>query len=212
MKREKICSSALWKAKKNYILNVWDNEGVRYAEPKIKISGIEAVKTSAPAICRKRVKEAIGIIMNNSEDDLISFIKKFKDEFFTLPPEDVSFPKRVSDVEKWYSNTTTYIKGTPIHSRAAILYNNQIKENDLLNKYPVIRNGDNLKYCYLRMPNPIKEDVIGFVQRFPKELGLQKYINYQKQFDLTFIQPITKLIDVIGWKTEKTYTLEDLFG
>lgn len=212
MKREKICSSALWKAKKNYILNVWDNEGVRYAEPKIKISGIEAVKTTAPAICRKRADEAIKIIMNKTEDDLIEFVKQFKKEFFSLPPEEVSFPKRVSDVDKWVSKSTTYIKGTPIHSRAAILYNNLIEEKNLITKYPIIRNGDNLKYCYLRLPNPIKEDVIGFVQRFPKELGLQKYVDYQKQFELTFIQPLTKILDVIGWRTEKTYTLDDLFG
>lgn len=211
MKREKICSSGLWKAKKNYILNVWDNEGVRYSEPKIKISGIEAVKTSVPAICRNRVKEAFKIIMNKEEDDLIAFVKKFREEFFNLPPEEISFPRRVSDIDKWMNPTTTYNKGTPIYSRAAILYNKQLKDKNLLNKYSIIKNGENLKYCYLKEPNPIKEDVIGFVQKLPKEFGLDKYVNYQKQFDLTFLQPLTKILDVIGWQTEKTYNLEDLF-
>jgi DNA polymerase elongation subunit (family B) len=211
MKREKICSSGLWKAKKNYILNVWDNEGVRYSEPKIKISGIEAVKTSVPAICRTRVKEAFKIIMNKEEEDLIKFVKDFKEEFFALPPEDISFPRRVSDVDKWKSATTTYIKRTPIQARAAILYNKQISDKNLLNKYPIIKNGENLKYCYLKEPNPLKEDVVGFVQRFPTELGLVKFVDYQKQFELAFLQPLTKILDVIGWRTEKTYTLDELF-
>jgi len=211
MKREKICSSGLWKAKKNYILNVWDNEGVRYSEPKIKISGIEAVKTSVPAICRNRVKEAFKIIMNKEEEDLIKFVKEFKEEFFALPPEDISFPRRVSDVDKWKSPTTTYIKRTPIQARAAILYNKQISDKNLLNKYPIIKNGENLKYCYLKEPNPLKEDVVGFVQRFPTELGLVKFVDYQKQFELSFLQPLTKILDVIGWRTEKTYTLDELF-
>jgi DNA polymerase elongation subunit (family B) len=211
MKREKICSSALWKAKKNYILYVWDNEGVRYSEPKIKISGIEAVKSSTPAVCRSKIRTAIEYIMSSTEDKLIDFIQEFKEEFFTLPPEDVSFPRRVSDIDKWFSKSTTYIKGTPIQARASILYNKYIKEKNLDNKYPLIKNGENLKFCYLRTPNPIREDVIGFVQRFPKELNLEQYVDYNTQFNLTFIQPLTKILDVIGWKTEKHATLDDLF-
>ena len=208
MKREKICSSGLWKAKKNYILHVWDNEGVRYSEPKIKISGIEAVKTSTPAVCRKQVKKAIEYIMSSTEDKLIAYINECKKEFFSLSPEEVAFPRKVSDIDKWVHPLTTVIKGTPIQARAAILYNNHIQEKNLIYKYPLIKNGENIKFCYLKMPNPIKQDVIGFVQTFPKELKLEKYVDYQKQFDLSFIQPLTKILDVIGWKTEKTGTLE----
>ena len=190
---------------------VWDNEGVLYSEPKIKISGIEAVKSSTPAVCRSKIRTAIEYIMSSTEDKLIDFIQEFKEEFFTLPPEDVSFPRRVSDIDKWFSKSTTYIKGTPIQARASILYNKYIKEKNLDNKYPLIKNGENLKFCYLRTPNPIREDVIGFVQRFPKELNLEQYVDYNTQFNLTFIQPLTKILDVIGWKTEKHATLDDLF-
>lgn len=212
MKREKICSSGLWKAKKNYILNVWDNEGVRLSKPKIKISGIQAVKTSTPAVCRIKIKEAIELIMSSTEDKLISYVENFKKEFFSLSPEEISFPRKVSDIDKWFSNTTTYIKGTPIQARAAILYNEGLKNKKLLNKYPLIKNGENIKFCYLRLPNPIKEDVIGFVQKFPTEFGLDNYVDYNRQFELTFIQPLTQLLDVIGWRTEKTQTLDDLFN
>lgn len=211
MKREKICSSGLWKAKKNYILYVWDNEGVRYSEPKIKISGIEAVKSSTPAVCRSKIKTAIEYIMSSTEEQLIDFIAQFKQEFLSLSPEEVSFPRKVSDIDKWFSKSTTYIKGTPIQARAAILYNKYINEKNLDNKYPIIKNGENIKFCYLRTPNPIRQDVIGFVQRFPKELNLEKYVDYNKQFELTFLQPLTKILDVIGWRTEKHATLDDLF-
>jgi DNA polymerase elongation subunit (family B) len=212
MKREKICSTGLWKAKKNYILNVWDNEGVRYSEPKIKISGIEAVKTSTPAVCRDKNRKAIEYIMSATEDDLIRFVKEFRQEFFNYTPEQIAFPKRVTDIDKWSHPVTLYIKRTPIQVRASLLYNNLLETKNLVNKYPVIKNGESIKYCYLREPNPIKEDVIGFVQTLPKEFGLHNYIDYQKQFDLTFINPITKIIDVIGWKTEKMPTLDDLFN
>lgn len=208
MKREKICSSGLWKAKKNYILNVWDNEGIRLSEPKIKISGIELVKTSTPAICRKYARKAIEYIMSSTEDKLIAYINECKKEFFSLPPEDVSFPKKVSDIDKWVHPTSLFIKGTPIQARAAILYNHHLNENNLIYKYPLLKNGETLKYCYLKMPNPIRQDVIGFIQTFPKELKLEKYIDYQKQFDLSFIQPLIKILNVIGWRTEKTGSLE----
>jgi DNA polymerase elongation subunit (family B) len=211
MKREKICSSGLWKAKKNYILHVWDNEGVRYSEPKIKISGIEAVKTSNPAVCRVKIKKAIEYIMSATEDDIIQYIKEFRQEFFSLTPEEISFPKRVSDIDKWKHPITLYSKGTPIHVRASLLYNNLLESKNLTNKYPVIKNGESIKYCYLRLPNPIREDVIGYVQTLPKEFGLHQYVDYQKQFELTFINPLTTLLDVIGWKTEKMPTLDDLF-
>lgn len=211
MKREKICSSGLWKAKKNYILNVWDNEGIRLSEPKIKISGIEAVKSSTPAVCRDKIKKAIECIMNSTEDELINFIHSFKKEFFSLPPEDISSPRGVSNMEKYTSAQSLYIKGTPIQARAAILYNYHLKENNLLQKYPLIKSGEKIKFCYLKLPNPIKEDVIGFVQRFPRDLNLEKYVDYELQFNKTFIEPLTKILDVIGWKTEKQTSIDSFF-
>jgi DNA polymerase elongation subunit (family B) len=211
MKREKICASALWKAKKNYILNVWDNEGVRFDTPKIKISGIEGVKTSNPSICRQKIKTAIEYVMSSTEDELIQFIDDFKKEFFSLPPEDVSFPRSVSNIDKWMNPNTTYIKGTPKQARSAILYNKYIKEQNLIYKYPLIKNGEKIKYCCLKMPNPSGEDVIGFVQRFPEELGLKKYVDYDLHFEITFLQPLSSILNVIGWRTEKTLTLDDLF-
>ena len=123
MKRENIADRGIWTAKKRYILNVWNSEGVQYAEPKLKVMGIEAVKSSTPAPCRKMLKDAFKIMMTGSEDDVINYIDKCRSEFNRLDPEDVSFPRSISDVEKYKSSSQIYSKGSPIHSRGALLFN-----------------------------------------------------------------------------------------
>jgi hypothetical protein len=212
MKREKIADKFLITGKKHYIINVWDNEGVRYSEPKLSITGIEAVKSSTPAFCREKLKKAFKVLMNSSEDDMIKFVEETKKQFFELTPEEVAFPKGVSDVSKFLDYSSLYKKGTPIHVRGSILYNKNLKKHGLENKYNYIANGEKIKYCYLKVPNPIMENVIGFIQTLPKEFGLHSYVDYETQFDKTFIQPLKAILDVIGWKTEKTITLEEFFA
>ena len=211
MKREKVCSSALWRKKKNYILNVWDNEGVRYAEPKIKMSGIEAVRTSTPAYCRGAIKNAIEIIMNGEEDEIIKFVEKKRKEFFNLSPEEIAFPRSASNIQKFHSSNTIYGKSTPMHIRGCLLYNHYLQQNNLTYKYPLIQNGEKIKYVYLKKPNPIHENVISFIQNFPKELKLDKYVDYDLQFEKSFLDPIRSILDIIGWKTEKVSTLDAFF-
>jgi hypothetical protein len=211
MKREKIADKFLITGKKHYIINVWDNEGVRYSEPKISVTGIEAVKSSTPAFCRNKLNAAFKVLMNYTEEDMIKFVEESKKEFFKLDPEEVAFPKGVSDVTKFSSTTSLYKKGTPIHVRGSILYNNNLKKHGLENKYNFITNGEKIKYCYLKMPNPIMENVIGFIQTLPKEFGLHAYVDYETQFDKTFVQPLKAILDIIGWKTEKTITLDQFF-
>lgn len=211
MKREKICSSALWRKKKNYILNVWDNEGVRYAEPKIKMSGIEAVKTSTPAYCRSAIKNAIEIIMNGEEEEIIKYIEKTRKEFFNLSPNEIAFPRGVSNIHKFESSSTIYGKSTPMHIRGSLLYNHHLKDKKLTHKYSLIQSGDKIKYIYLKKPNPIYENVISFIQVLPKELGLDSYVDYELQFEKSFIDPVKSILDIIGWKVEKTSSLESFF-
>jgi len=211
MKREKIADKFLITGKKHYIINVWDNEGVRYSEPKISVTGIEAVKSSTPAFCRDKLNVAFEVLMNYTEEDMIKFVEETKKEFFKLAPEDAAFPKGVSDVTKFLATTALYKKGTPIHVRGSILYNNNLKKHGLENKYNFITNGEKIKYCYLNMPNPIMENVIGFIQTLPKEFGLHAYVDYETQFDKTFVQPLKAILDIIGWKTEQTITLDQFF-
>jgi len=211
MKRENIADRGIWTAKKRYILNVWDSEGVRYEEPKLKMMGIEAVKSSTPAPCRKMIKDALKLMMNGTEEDVIDFIDKSRKEFKSLPPEDISFPRTVSDVKKYYSYTTIYMKGTPIHCRGALLFNHYVNKKKLTNKYSLIQNGEKIKFCYLKKPNIIQENVISFIQDFPKELDLEKYVDYDLQFEKSFVEPLKAILDAIGWNVEKTVNLELFF-
>lgn len=211
MKREKITDRFVILSKKKYIANVWDNEGVRYSEPNIAMTGVEAIRSSTPAFCRDKLREAIKLMMSSDEKQMIDFIQKTKKEFFELPAEDVSFPKSVSEVNKFMSSSTMYVSGTPINSRGSILYNHLIKQNKLTKKYSSIKNGEKIKFCYLKMPNPIRENVIAFPQYLPVEFGLHKYVDYETQFDKSFLTPLKFILDVIGWRTEETVTLDSFF-
>jgi DNA polymerase elongation subunit (family B) len=211
MKRENIADRGIWTAKKRYILNVWDSEGVRYEEPKLKMMGIEAVKSSTPAPCRQMIKNGLKIVMSGTEDEVIDYIGKCRNEFKKLSPEQISFPRSASDVNKYKESNTIYSKGTPIHIRGALLFNHYIKENKLLNKYSLIQNGEKVKFIYLKKPNIIHENVISFIQEFPKELNLDKYIDYDLQFEKAFLEPLKTILDSIGWSVEKTTNLESFF-
>jgi len=212
MKRENIADRGIWTAKKRYILNVWDSEGVRYSEPKLKIMGIEAVKSSTPAPCRKMIKDALKLMMSGTEDDVIDFIERSRSEFKKLPPEQVSFPRSASDVNKYKSSSSIYEKGTPIHVRGALLFNYYIKQKNLTNKYSLIQNGEKIKFCYLKKPNSIHENVISYIQDFPRELGIDKYIDYDLQFEKAFLEPMKVILDSIGWSVEKTVNLDSFFN
>ena len=212
MKRENIADRGIWTAKKRYILNVWDSEGVRYSEPKLKIMGIEAVKSSTPAPCRKAIKDALKVMMSGTEDEMIDFIDQFRKKFRSLPPEEISFPRTVSDVVKYKGRNAIYEKGTPIHARGSLLFNHHVKRLGLEGKYSLIGNGEKVKFCYLRSPNPIHENVMSFIQDFPREIGIEKYIDYDLQFEKSFLDPLKIILDVIQWNVEKTASLESFFS
>ena len=211
MKRENIADRGIWTAKKRYIMNVWDSEGVRYTEPKLKIMGIEAVKSSTPAPCRKMIKDALKLMMSGTEDDVIRFIDKCRVDFNKLSPEEVSFPRSVNDIVKYRSSNSIYEKGTPIAVRGALLFNYHIKEKKLTKKYSLIQNGEKIKFCYLKNPTPIYENVISFIQEFPKELGLNSYVDYDTQFEKGFLEPLRAILTAIGWSSERQATLDSFF-
>ena len=212
MKRENIANKGIWTAKKRYILNVWDSEGVRYEKPKLKIMGLEAVKSSTPAACRTAIRDALTVIMNKDEDAAQKFISDFREEFTSLPVEDISFPRGCNNLNKWAHPATLYAKGTPIHVRGALLYNFHNKKNKLKHKYPLIQDGEKIKFVYLKTPNKIGENVISFLGTFPPEFGLDKQVDYDLQFSKSFLEPIKVIMDTIGWKPEKIANLEFLFG
>ena len=211
MKREVIADKGIWVAKKRYILNAHDVEGVRYKEPKLKIMGVEAVKSSTPEVCRGKIKDAIRVIMNDSEDALIKFVADFKEVFKTLSPEEVAFPRSCNYIDKYVDPNSIYKKGTPIHVKGALVYNHHILKNKLQMKYPLIKDGDKIKFLMLRQPNTVKDTVISFATKIPYEFDLHKYVDYETQFTKTFTDPLRFVLDSIGWKLEREATLESFF-
>ena len=211
MKRENIADRGIWTAKKRYILNVWDSEGVRYEKPKMKIMGLETARSSTPAYYRDKLKKAFKIIIDNTNDDLISFIEDVRKETRERDVADISFPRGLNGLSKYSSSSDMYQKGTPIHVRGAILYNHHVKKLKLTHKYPFIQEGEKIKFIYLKKPNPIGENVIAYLQTLPKEFNLQKYIDYNLQFEKSFLEPLKNVVETIGWMVEKKGTLEAFF-
>ena len=212
MKREGLSNKGIWTAKKRYILNVYNNEGVQYKEPQMKVMGLEMVKSSTPSAIREKMKQSIKLMINGTEDDIHTFIDEFRKAFKAMPPEEVSFPRGMNGLKEYSDAATLYKKGTPIHVKGAILYNAKLKQLKLDKKYPLIQEGEKIKFSYLKQPNPMKDMVISYPNRLPPEFGLQEYIDYDLQFEKAFLEPIKVILDQIGWSTEKRNSLESFFG
>jgi len=212
MKREGLSNKGIWTAKKRYILNVYNNEGVQYKEPQMKVMGLEMVKSSTPSAIREKMRQSIKLMINGTEDDIHTFIDEFRKAFKAMPPEEVSFPRGMNGLKEYSDAATLYKKGTPIHVKGAILYNAKLKALKLDKKYPLIQEGEKIKFSYLKQPNPMKDMVIAYPNRLPPEFGLQEYIDYDLQFEKAFLEPIKVILDQIGWSTEKRNSLESFFG
>jgi len=206
MKREAISSKGIWTGKKHYILNVYDNEGVRYTEPKLKVTGIEAVRSSTPSSCREKIKDALNIIMNGTEDELKEFVADFEKEFHELPYEKVAFPRSLNGMEK-YRSGKGWKKGTPIAVRGALVHNRLVNEMGLTNEIAKLQDGDKIKFCYLKLPNPTRENIISCFDELPEQFELKKYIDYDTQFEKAFKHPLKSITDVVGWELEHFATL-----
>jgi len=215
MKREVIADKAVWVAKKRYILNAWDVEGVRYKEPQLKIMGIEAVKSSTPAPCREKLKSALKIIMNGDSSELNDFIQDFRKKFMELPAEEIAYPRSVNGLDKFTTSHNLFSKGAPIHCKGAILYNHLLRKQKLTHKYPFIQEGDKIKFVHMKTPNVYQSTAMSFMTRLPKEFNVQDKIDYDMQFEKSFMEPLKFITDKIRWKLDESYgtqgTLEEFF-
>lgn len=215
MKREAIADKGIWTAKKRYMLNVYDNEGVRYAEPKLKMMGIETVKSSTPQSCRTALKKAISLIMNSDEQSVQDFISNFRKEFEQLPFEEIAFPRSVSDLGKYDDRRGDGLnipKGCPIHVRGSLAFNHMLREKKLTKKYESIKDGEKIKFCYLKMPNPSTQNILSVMNTLPKEFNIEAYIDHDIQFEKAFLDPLRTILDSVNWSPEKQSTLESFFG
>lgn len=224
MKRENIADKAIWTAKKRYIMHVHDSEGVRYNEPDLKMMGIEAIRSSTPGVCRNYIKETLKLIMTTDEPTIQKYIADIRTEFNSLTFEQVAFPRSCNFV-KWETNSqgkryastyadkdSIYKKGTPIQVKGSLIYNYFLDKYNLTKKYEVVKSGEKIKFCYLKMPNPFKDMVLACPDVLPSEFGMEKYIDYNTQFTKGYLDPIETILHAIGWKSEKISTLEGFFS
>lgn len=212
MKREALADRGVWTAKKRYVLNVYNNEGIEYATPQIKVTGLEMVKSSTPAACREKLNEALDVLMNGTENDMIQFIDDFREEFRTLPIPEIAFPRGVNGIEKYTGTNTMFVKSTPIHVRGSIVYNHLLKKHGIEKDYPAIHEGEKIKFIYMREPNVARSNIISFPHILPKEFGLDDAIDFDLQFEKSFLDPLKVILNIIGWKSEKTNTLDLFFS
>jgi len=225
MKRENIADKAIWTAKKRYIMNVYDSEGVRYDEPDLKMMGIEAIRSSTPAVCREYIKKTLELIMSTDETTVQKYIADIRQEFNTLKFEQIAFPRSCNFI-KWETNhktgqrypgtyadkDTIYKKATPIQVKGGLLYNHYLHKYNLTKKYEEVKSGEKIKFSYLVKPNPFRDTVISCPDVLPHEFGLEQYIDYDTQFVKGYLDPIEIILHAIGWKSEKIATLEDFFS
>jgi DNA polymerase elongation subunit (family B) len=214
MDREVIADKGIWTAKKRYVLNVHDNEGVRYATPKLKVMGLETVKSSTPSICREALKESLNIILNSDEETVQKYIADFKKVFDEHPFEDIAFPRSISDLNKYTVPGDDLIipKGTSIHARGALAYNYLVKKHNLTKRVELIKDGEKIKFCYMTVPNPIRQNVLSVANGLPKEFEMEQFIDRDLQFSKAFVEPLRAILTAVGWEVEKTNNLMEFFG
>lgn len=212
MKREALADKGIWTAKKRYILNVYNNEGVEYVKPHVKVMGLEVKKSSTPAFFRDKMERCIMLMLDGTENDLIDFICQVRNEMNAVDIESIAFPRGVNGMSKFSDKKTVYTKGCPIHVRGSLIYNDLLQKKNLTKKYPAIKEGEKIKFIYLKEPNTIRSNVIAFPSLSPKEFELEKYIDYELQFQKAFVEPLKIITESMGWKTEKTSSLDDFFS
>lgn len=211
MKREAIADKVIWRAPKMYIMNVLNNEGVQYAEPQLKMMGIEAIRSSTPIVCRDAIKDTLKLIMTTDNQTVIEYIEAFRQKFMTLPFEDVAFPRGINGIEKYADDQQIAKQGTPIHVRGALVYNDLIVKSGLQHKYSLISDKEKVKYCYLKVPNPSFSHVIAAPKVLPKVLDLDDYIDRGKQFEKAYLEPMKSILTVIDWQWEDNWTINSIF-
>ena len=202
MKREVIADKGIWTAKKRYILNVHNSEGVQYAEPQLKIMGIEVVKSSTPAVCRSKIKQALNIIMSQSEKELRTFVNDFRQEFEHMPAEKIAFPRSVKGLKKYMDSNSIFRKSTPMHVKGSLIYNHILHEKKLLTRFQEIQEGDKIKYVLLRKPNTHQTNVISFLTKLPPQFNFHSVIDYETQFQKSFFEPLKFILEAINWKVD----------
>jgi DNA polymerase family B len=210
MKLETI-SRAVWTGKKHYVMEVRFNEGIRYDPPKMKIVGLEAVKSSTPKIVREWMTELFPLILDCNKKQIEQILADKWELYQTLPFESIASPRSVSDLEKYQDPVTVFGAGCPIAVRGALLYNYILFKDKLTDQLPLIQSGDKVRFCYMKLPNPFNQNVLAAPDTLPAQLQLEPYIDHRVQYDKTFADPIKAVIEAAGMRLTNEIDIEEFF-
>lgn len=223
IKGESISETALWIAKKRYaMLKIYDLEKNIDIDRKLKVTGLDVVRSSFPAAFQKIMSNIlISILKQENKDVIDNMILSFRGEMDSLPFKDVAKNTSVQKIkeydnkkEKGFKN---FEKGCPAHVKASISYNRWLRINKLDNIYEPIRNGDKIKWAYLKN-NPLgvptmalkgfndPQDLIDFVS---------KYVNYDALFESELKKKVQAFYDALSWgmiPTEVNQTVNKFFS
>ena len=203
MVRESIADKGVWTAKKRYILNVYDSEGVRYDKPKLKIMGIEAIKSSTPTICRDMIKHSMTLLMTGTQEELWNYIGACRTKFMAAPFEDIAFPRSVNGLKKY-----GYLdKGIPIHVRGALAFNEALNTQGLTKEYDIVHEGEKIRFAYLKEPNVFHTHVMSAPEGCPAEWEIEKVVNYNLMFEKSLLEPLNVILKCAGWSVEPEASL-----
>lgn len=206
-KREKIIEKLVITGKKRYFGIVNDVEGYRYKVPEMFAVGADIVRSTTPEVVKGPLTECMKIILNGTEEELQAYVKAYRKRYYEFPIEKIAIPKGVNALNK-FSIRAGWNNGTPMQVRASILYNQLLEKHSLQNSYETIKNSDKIKYTYLKLPNPLFENVIGFKTSFPKEFELDEYVDYKTMYEKSFLVPLVTILDAVSWSVEKKYMLD----
>ena len=151
--------------------------------------------------------------MSEDEKTVQDYIASFKKEFSNLPFEEVAFPRSVSELNKYDSgerDKLELVKSTPIHVRGALVFNHLVRQHKLEKKYQTIKD-EKIKFCYMKEPNVMKQNVLSIINVLPKEFSIDSFVDYEMQFNKSFLEPLELILEKIGWTSEKRATLRTFF-
>lgn len=214
MKREAI-GSGVFVQKKRYTMYVYDNEGVRYPKPKLKIIGLEAVRSSTPKYFREKLKTVYELMYTADQPAIHKAVENIRLEFLKLPIMEIGKPSGVNGLGEYDNNSKelgNFAKGTPAGPKAAFTYNRLIQQLNLTDKHHLINSGDKIKTFNVKLPNPYKNDKIAILDRVPEEFELEKYVDRDDMFNDSFLTPITAVLNARNWYPSKQVNLDDIFG
>ena len=202
LERESIATGAIFIEPKKYACRVIDEEYTTFAEPKLKVKGMEIVRSSTPAFCREKIKEVVNLIIDTMDrQKVIDDIRYIREDFYKQDIEDIAFPRGVKTIDKYLGSRGNILSGCTIQARASINYNNLLNRFEINGKYNEIHQGDKIKFIYMKESNTVLngQNIIGFSEVLPEEFGLHKFIDMDIQFEKSFMSPIKKLFDAVGF-------------